>query len=133
MNIRRVRTPDSPPLSRWFDAAALDAATSDCLVRQRSQIAAMKRDLSHSIVAPRRSILPIFIDRGAPLYAKARYGGLGGARSRSTVLLRPPMRTSALHEGAHSNAAGLDDGEMAGPIVTRRDQIAKPRSDIARI
>ena len=42
-------------------------------------------------------------------------------------------RDHALPEGAHSNAPWLDDGEMAGPIVTRHEQVAEPRSDIARI
>jgi hypothetical protein len=77
-------------------------------------------------------LLPIFVDRGAPFYDFARYRDLvvpvrilWCSFSRRTI--------GALPEVTHPNAAGLDDGEMAGPIVTRREQVAEPRSDIARI
>jgi hypothetical protein len=76
--------------------------------------------------------VPIFIGRGAPLYARIRCGDLGAhVRMRWSAFAR--HTTSKLPEGAHPNAAGLDDGEMARPIVTREDEVAEPRSDIARI
>ncbi len=35
-------------------------------------------------------------------------------------------------EGSHPDSARLDDGEMAGPIFSRGDEIGKPPPDVAR-
>jgi hypothetical protein len=45
--------------------------------------------------------------------------------SKRYQLLRADFPRTTLPERSHSNAAGLDDRKMAGPIVTRGDQIRK--------
>ena len=52
-------------------------------------------------------------------------------RPRSRVH-RFALQSGTSSDRSHSDAAGLDDGEVTGPIVTRRYQVGQPLSDIAR-